>query len=526
MNKSSRILEACGAFLNEHAPAYVAPTIVKPYPDSSLHEKTLEVLQHELYEARRVQHLLTQFSAEETKHLAYVDEATSIITYKQLDELSKDKLLNYTRAAASDMQIQGMRQGSASVSAANSENPLVKQDKKDQEKTAAKKASKRFGGILKATRRLATEEVVEESELPVYAKGTKVNVVVGNTPSTKKTVTGTVVRHVPPKDGYSHAHVVDVGGPESKTIPTTSIKLAESEQLDELSKETLGSYVNKSSDDGDVKAGREQGVTKAAYRTQGLSHKPGSVGQFKKYKTDDVKTESAEPLDELSVKTLKNYKEKASDAVGSYKYGSKSPTMDIGTVNKRVKGFVKAGAKLSDRIKAATTLIKSNESVEHLDEAYRGKHPEKINSVSGAGEKGAVHVTLNNGSKHKIYAKDTNGAMPAVGDHISKYVSKPLVTEDAVNEARGPLKDHPYHTKSDSELHFIIKDAGEAAKAMKDHSPKSEAKYLDQVNDASTVLHYRKNGGKQLPKETAKPSTVIESFDNNSARNRIKNLLG
>ena len=66
--------------------------------------------------------------------------------------------------------------------------------------------------------------------------------------------------------------------------------------------------------------------------------------------------------------------------------------------------------------------------------------------------------------------------------------------------ARGgmPIKGHSYHTKSDEQLRYIIKDAGEAARAMRGHSQKSEAKYLDQVNDASTVLNYRKQGGKQV----------------------------
>ena len=64
--------------------------------------------------------------------------------------------------------------------------------------------------------------------------------------------------------------------------------------------------------------------------------------------------------------------------------------------------------------------------------------------------------------------------------------------EETIDESRMPLKGHPYHKKSDTSLRYIVKDAGEAAVAMKDHSPKSEAKYLDQVNDASTVLHYRK----------------------------------
>lgn len=55
-----------------------------------------------------------------------------------------------------------------------------------------------------------------------------------------------------------------------------------------------------------------------------------------------------------------------------------------------------------------------------------------------------------------------------------------------------PLNGHPYHKKSDAELKYIIKDASEAAKSMKSVDAKAEAKYLDQVNDASTVLHYRK----------------------------------
>lgn len=65
-----------------------------------------------------------------------------------------------------------------------------------------------------------------------------------------------------------------------------------------------------------------------------------------------------------------------------------------------------------------------------------------------------------------------------------------------------PLIGHEYHTKTTAELNYIIKDAGNAAKAMKGHDPKAEAKYLDQMNDASTVLYYRQKGGKQLPKHS------------------------
>ena len=60
---------------------------------------------------------------------------------------------------------------------------------------------------------------------------------------------------------------------------------------------------------------------------------------------------------------------------------------------------------------------------------------------------------------------------------------------------RMPLEGHPYHDKPDEHLRYIQRDASEAAQAMRGVNPQAEGKYLDQVNDASTVLHYRKQNG-------------------------------
>jgi len=54
-----------------------------------------------------------------------------------------------------------------------------------------------------------------------------------------------------------------------------------------------------------------------------------------------------------------------------------------------------------------------------------------------------------------------------------------------------PIPSHPYHKKSDAELSYILKDAREAANAMRGWNDQAEAKYLDQVNDACTVMGYR-----------------------------------
>ena len=69
---------------------------------------------------------------------------------------------------------------------------------------------------------------------------------------------------------------------------------------------------------------------------------------------------------------------------------------------------------------------------------------------------------------------------------------------------RPPIPEHPFHKLDNAKLGYIQKDAALAARAMQGHDRKAEAKYLDQVNDVTTILHYRRRGGKQL-KEAVTP---------------------
>jgi len=57
---------------------------------------------------------------------------------------------------------------------------------------------------------------------------------------------------------------------------------------------------------------------------------------------------------------------------------------------------------------------------------------------------------------------------------------------------RIPLHGHRYHALSDAALRYVAKDASNAAHAMRHHDPVAECKYLDQVNDADTVLAHRR----------------------------------
>lgn len=68
-----------------------------------------------------------------------------------------------------------------------------------------------------------------------------------------------------------------------------------------------------------------------------------------------------------------------------------------------------------------------------------------------------------------------------------------------------------YATKADAELEYIKRDAREAADAMRGVDAAAEAKYLDQVNDAATVLYHRQNPvAKRIQSLRAGPAVSID----------------
>ena len=114
----------------------------------------------------------------------------------------------------------------------------------------------------------------------------------------------------------------------------------------------------------------------------------------------------------------------------------------------------------------------------------------QMHSLDASDLKHAVELAHKAHPKLNVSIENKSGRVIRVVKPGQKF------TEAApIKEARMPLKGHPYHKKTDAELRYIIKDAGEAAKNMQGHNRQAEDKYADQVNDAQTVLYYRKNGG-------------------------------
>lgn len=115
------------------------------------------------------------------------------------------------------------------------------------------------------------------------------------------------------------------------------------------------------------------------------------------------------------------------------------------------------------------------------------------------------------GDKYEIRAGKYKGKTVTLHPDNVQKLDEQIILDD-LDEAKlaMPLKRHPYHTKSDEELRYIVKDAGETARIQKGMS--SEGKYLDQMNDASTILHYRSKGGKQIIKNQ---NEATEGFTGN-----------
>jgi hypothetical protein len=75
-------------------------------------------------------------------------------------------------------------------------------------------------------------------------------------------------------------------------------------------------------------------------------------------------------------------------------------------------------------------------------------------------------------------------------DDIHRIWEKGSSKQEIEMSRRPVLTNQQYWKKSEAELRFIIADAGEAAINMRGFDEVAEAKYLDQANDAATVLYF------------------------------------
>jgi len=154
------------------------------------------------------------------------------------------------------------------------------------------------------------------------------------------------------------------------------------------------------------------------------------------------------------------------------------------------------------------------EKIEQMDEAVQIKYHMGTDTYHGKLNGKSFKIPATSQS-HEMNSKHIKKHAPNMDDESAGHLAKKLrhyyrnvdhnpaqtykeeveQIEEGRPSQQHPIEGHEYHKKSDAELRYILKDAGNAAKAMKDHSPRAESKYLDQVNDASTVLSFRQRNG-------------------------------
>jgi hypothetical protein len=155
--------------------------------------------------------------------------------------------------------------------------------------------------------------------------------------------------------------------------------MEEVDQLAEISKKTLGSYVKKASSDVANKSA-EHDVTMATHSgPEARKHRMGLRKDIRKReagmgKALDRLTKEEVELDEISTSTLQRYKTKASKDIDF--------TNDENIVKKRSKGYAMASKKLTDRIMKKEE-VELDEAVEVSHDRYMRSHGKRASGGHG-----------------------------------------------------------------------------------------------------------------------------------------------
>jgi hypothetical protein len=226
-----------------------------------------------------------------------------------------------------------------------------------------------------------------------------------------------------------------------------------------------------------------------------------SVGDWEEF----MMSEDFEQLDELSKKTLSSYigKSKSARDKGLKDYHKSPEGSDerdkVGKkLNKRTDGATKAQDKLRGRqnLKNAKENYDLKKKESNLEEAknytYDGSGTVKITKKNFA----KVHKDYKGGTKGKetmmVLSPKTGGTVLAPVEFISEELEEATNWKQGDGKPKGgsSIENVKFWDLPDASLKYIQKDASAAMKANPEG--KKAGKYADEVNDASTVLFWRK----------------------------------
>ena len=294
-----------------------------------------------------------RFDHKKFMHACGVHESAVCEEVEQIDELSKSTLASYIPKAAKSARIHGQISTEYKKSAETKRKPGLKNALDNLSKKYRAKAWDREKNIEKATNKLAKEEVEQIDELSQNTLG---NYVKGATDDIK--AKRGALRVWPNYSGKADWKNKIDKRLDGITSATKKLAKEEVEQIDELSKKTLGSYAKASTFDA-AKQGNE--IAKLGNNLSALSKVNGPMYKLNKRlaghskAVDKLAKEEVEQIDELSKKTLGNYVSKASSdlnktagAAGALRskndWNAENTTR---AADKREAGIKKAAAKLA-----------------------------------------------------------------------------------------------------------------------------------------------------------------------------------
>jgi hypothetical protein len=342
------------------------------------------------------------------------------------------------------------------------------------------------------------EESLDENQ--IHAVGAKVRV-----PHKGKMTSGKVVRYDKGEKHGSPFYVVDVGEYESAKVPSHKVQVHEEMmQMDE--NHYMGAYHK----DGDRYTLWHTGN----YQYELTKHHNGRIKPHKKwegkshsevhheitnngYNKVQVHEEMME-VDEAATHLMGVYHKDGDKFhlwnTGNYQY--ELTKVHQGEMKKHKKWEGNSHSEVHNDLKDGGYTLREDYQAPTIEEGRMidGKwYPNQQSSPSLM--KGKIDPLIKGIGASRDIKKGVNP--DKAKERIKQIIKDRLGSHKTANLGEGntPIPDHPYHKKTSAELHYIIKDAGEAARAMKGHNPAAEAKYLDQVNDASTVLYHRKKNG-------------------------------
>jgi len=255
------------------------------------------------------------------------------------------------------------------------------------------------------------------------------------------------------------------------------------EQMDELDKSTIKSYVSKKMKDSTVFN---------PYLNKSYKKDKENLGRAHDRLYGKKANESVEQMDEADVYSIKNKK------TGQIYHHSKYP------ITKNTQKFKQIKSAGGDHVHAEIHVNGKpiKEDVEQIDEISKGLAGKYLTAPLGKGaNKYKVDASKSSYPNYETMAKHATNVHRALSRSGGQAIYKKpdYYKEESLDEARPsqrhPLEGHEYHKKSDEALIHIAKDAHAAAEAMKSHNPQAENKYRDQANDSATVRHFRKKSG-------------------------------